>query len=498
MSQAQQIVVEPSAAVVQGAGLLRADHRMFPYDVRLRRELTHRRLAVSLVRRLLRVLSLHLLDGMLLAGVVLMLSGPWGVAPDARPLTPAIVTTFLVSLNALSAYRPGDARRDRGRLAWGTVLALLILAGLVVFPPHVPLSYSSLAALGGAGFVALALGRKAADLVVRQAYVHGIGLRRAVVLGSLDEAGKALQELRDDQNIDQYVVGHLAPDDRPDPAALGAVADLPRILEGMDIQEVLVATSLPAGQMRSVAACCFERGIALFIVPAVAGSHECWTEPLRVGSCSLLRLHPARFELPALLVKRAVDLGLALLALVAAAPLIALIAAAIRLDSPGPVFFRQQRIGLGGKPFRMWKFRSMAVDAERRERELAHLNIYGNRGTFKLKDDPRITRVGRLLRRTSMDELPQLLNVLTGDMSLVGPRPALLGDIDRYEPHHFERLMVVPGMTGPWQVSGRNLITDFETIVRMERDYIRGWSLLLDIKILFRTIGVVIRGEGAY
>jgi lipopolysaccharide/colanic/teichoic acid biosynthesis glycosyltransferase len=161
------------------------------------------------------------------------------------------------------------------------------------------------------------------------------------------------------------------------------------------------------------------------------------------------------------------------------------------------VFVLQQRVGLGGRRFTMWKFRSMTVDAEARELELAHLNIYGN-GTFKLRDDPRVTRVGKFLRRTSLDELPQLFNVLMGDMSIVGPRPALVNDINRYEPHHFERLSVVPGITGPWQVNGRNLITDFETIVKMERDYISSWSLVLDAKIMLRTIGVVVRGDGAY
>ena len=145
----------------------------------------------------------------------------------------------------------------------------------------------------------------------------------------------------------------------------------------------------------------------------------------------------------------------------------------------------------------MWKFRSMYQDAEARELELAHLNIYQG-GTFKIPNDPRVTRVGRLLRRTSLDELPQLFNVLLGNMSMVGPRPALVGDIDRYEPHHFERLTVIPGITGPWQVNGRNLITDFDEIVRMERAYITGWSLWLDAKILLRTLRVVVSGEGAF
>jgi lipopolysaccharide/colanic/teichoic acid biosynthesis glycosyltransferase len=181
-----------------------------------------------------------------------------------------------------------------------------------------------------------------------------------------------------------------------------------------------------------------------------------------------------------------------------AAPLALLIAVAVRLDSRGPVFFKQRRIGVGGRPFTMWKFRSMRANADSALAELAHLNEHGAAPIFKLRRDPRVTRVGRVLRRTSLDELPQLLNVLRGEMSLVGPRPPLPSEVARYAPHHHDRLSVVPGLTGPWQVNGRNLITDFEQVVRMERDYIMSWSLLSDLRILVRTVGVVARGTGAF
>jgi exopolysaccharide biosynthesis polyprenyl glycosylphosphotransferase len=472
--------------------------RFPPYDVRLRREITHRRLAISLVRRCMRVVSLHVLDGGLLAGVVVLLTRMDGGGAVVLPYTPAIVAIFLLSLNALSAYDPGDARRDRKRLLSGVSLGLLILACLVAFPPRLPLDYPFLSWLGAMGFVALAIGRKAADLAVRQAYARGIGLRRAVIVGTLDEAGRTLLGLRDDRNVDQYVVGHVAPGDLADPAALGTLDELPGIVDEQDVQEVLVASALTPAEMDHVTATCFDRGIALFVVPSVVGNSQYFAEPAHVGGCAVLRLHPARLELPSLLIKRVVDVLIASVAGVVLLPLIALIAAAIKLDSPGPVFFKQRRVGLGGRFFVMWKFRSMAADAEEREKDLAHLNIYAENGTFKVRDDPRITRMGRVLRRTSLDELPQLLNVLRGEMSIVGPRPALIGDIDRYQPHHFERLTVVPGMTGPWQVGGRNLVTDFEQILQMERAYIRGWSLFLDLKIMLKTVGVVIRGEGAY
>lgn len=490
--------VEPRSGptATAGWGALPVGAQLLPYDVRLQRELTHRRLAVSMVRRLSRVLSLHMADGMLVAGLAALLALSSPAYRAAEPYIPIIVATILLSLNAMGAYRSGDARRDPGRILSGVLMAVLLLGCLVIFPPYLPLAWEVLLALGGATFVALAMSRTFVDRLVRQAYLRGIGLRRAVVLGSAEETWDALRELRDKHNVDQCVVGHLTPT-AGDPTALGTTDELERVLGALDVQEVIVATHLASESLERVAELCFERGIALYMIPSL-GRLSCRAEPTHLGGCAVLRLYPARLKLPGLIVKRGLDVVLAALTLVLISPLIALIAVAIKLDSPGPVFFLQQRVGLGGRLFTMWKFRSMTADAEQRERELVHLNIYGERGAFKVPNDPRITRVGRFLRRTSLDELPQLINILRGEMSLVGPRPSPIGDLARYAPHHFERLSVVPGLTGPWQVSGRNLITDFETILTMERAYIRDWSLLTDAKILLRTVKVVLTGEGAY
>lgn len=490
MGRTRQELREADRAGVASTGL-------FPYDVRIRRELAHRRLVVSMTRRLLRVLSLHLLDGVLLIGVILLLTGTARYL-DLRAFTPALVAIFLLSLNALSAYDPGDARRDRGRLLMGVVLSVLILICFVIFEPQVPLEADFLALVGIAAFVALAAGRALADAVVRQAYVHGIGLRRAVIVGNLDEASSTLQQLRDHRNIDQYVVGHLTVGDEPDPTAMGSLAQLTEVLDEFDVQEVIVAATLPRETMRLVTESCFERGTVPYVFPSVLGTVDCRVEPQQVGACHLLHLYPARLKVPSLLVKRLFDLLGATAILIVATPLMVTIALAIRTSSRGPVFFRQVRVGLGGRVFTIWKFRSMHLGSDRRKAELAGQNAYEGRRLFKMQHDPRITRVGRLLRRSSMDELPQLFNVLIGDMSLVGPRPPLPTEVEHYEPHHFSRLTVVPGITGPWQVGGRNLITDFEKVVKMEGDYIAGWSLWVDVKILLRTVGVVVRGEGAY
>jgi lipopolysaccharide/colanic/teichoic acid biosynthesis glycosyltransferase len=210
------------------------------------------------------------------------------------------------------------------------------------------------------------------------------------------------------------------------------------------------------------------------------------------------QLHPRRLEMPSLVVKRGTDLLLAGIGFAVALPLMALIATGIKLESRGPIFFRQRRTGLGGRDFMMWKFRTMRHDAESRRDEIAHLNTYGDGRLFKMERDPRVTRVGRLLRRFSLDELPQIFNILVGDMSLVGPRPPLPREVSSYEPRHMIRLSVVPGLTGPWQVNGRNLITDFEEVVRLEREYIETWSLRSDLEIILRTFFVVLSGKGAY
>jgi exopolysaccharide biosynthesis polyprenyl glycosylphosphotransferase len=182
--------------------------------------------------------------------------------------------------------------------------------------------------------------------------------------------------------------------------------------------------------------------------------------------------------------------------LVLLAPLLAIIAFAIKIDSMGPVFYRQERVGKDGRRFNMLKFRSMCEDAELRLGTLKQHNE-ATGPLFKMRCDPRVTRVGRILRRWSLDELPQLLNVLRGEMSLVGPRPPLPAEVEQYEDWELGRLRAVPGLTGLWQVSGRSEVP-FHDMVRLDLHYIRNWSLALDLEILLRTIPAVLSNRGAY
>lgn len=497
-------VMRSTAGLSPGMGGVEVDrqeiiwrNRAVPRDVRLRREITHRQLFVARLRRVLRFLSLHVIDGAIVATVALIAAAFVIPPPDPGAFVALAVAIHLLSLNAVASYKAGDERRDFLKLGMGVVLANTTLATLALLPAGTGIDPLLFVAVAATTWSALGTGRALVDGIAAWARGRGIGLRRALLVGSPDSAERVIAELRDGRNAGHHIVGHVSPEQGGDPAAIGTIDRLAEVIETEGIREVIVSSTLAATAMSDVVASCFESGTALFVVasPSVEGEYR--AEPRRVGQCALLRLHPARLEVPGLLVKRVFDVCASAGVLLLCAPLMAAIAIAIRLDSKGPVFYRAPRVGLGGQLFSMWKFRSMTRDAEKRESELAHLNIYAN-GTFKIANDPRVTRVGGWLRRTSLDELPQLFNVLIGEMSLVGPRPALPGDLDRYQPHHFERLTVIPGITGPWQVGGRNLVTDFETVIGMERQYIRCWSFWLDMKILARTPGVVWRGEGAY
>ncbi|MBD2567399.1 sugar transferase [Anabaena lutea] len=196
--------------------------------------------------------------------------------------------------------------------------------------------------------------------------------------------------------------------------------------------------------------------------------------------------------------KRIFDFCFAAVFLILTFPLYISIAIAIKLDSPGSIFYRQTRIGLHGKKFQVWKFRTMRPDADKLQKELEALNEVKDGIIFKIKDDPRVTRIGKFLRRYSLDELPQIFNVVLGEMSLVGPRPLPTRDVDKFSERHFIRQEVLPGITGMWQVSGRSDILDFDQVMKLDLRYIENWSLWLDFQILVKTVQVVLNKEGAY
>ncbi|MEL6222349.1 MAG: sugar transferase [Cyanobacteria bacterium J06627_8] len=238
-------------------------------------------------------------------------------------------------------------------------------------------------------------------------------------------------------------------------------------------------------------------GIKLHILPAEMNVSVRGFELFKPGRFPGITFAPPLITGSDFWVKRTFDFCAALVLLTLLSPVLGLIALLIKLDSPGPVFFKQTRMGLKNQEFKAWKFRTMVANAEQLQKQLEAKNETDG-VLFKMKADPRITRVGGFLRQYSLDELPQLFNVLFGEMSLVGPRPLPMRDIERFSSHHFVRHEVLPGITGLWQVSGRSDIVDFEDVVKLDVRYIENWSLWLDLNILFQTVRVVLQKTGAY
>ena len=214
-----------------------------------------------------------------------------------------------------------------------------------------------------------------------------------------------------------------------------------------------------------------------------------------LGSIPVITFANRIYSWKSLFVKRCIDIVGAIVGLVFMTIAMIFVAPAIKIESKGPLFFKQKRVGKNGRYFYIYKFRSMYIDAEERKKELMAQNEM-NGLMFKMKDDPRITKVGKFIRKTSIDELPQFINVLKGDMSLVGTRPPTVGEFKQYKGHHKRRLSMKPGITGMWQAYGRNSVMDFDEVVKMDLEYIDNWSILLDIKILFKTVATVFTNHG--
>jgi exopolysaccharide biosynthesis polyprenyl glycosylphosphotransferase len=295
------------------------------------------------------------------------------------------------------------------------------------------------------------------------------------------------------------------------PKSAGHLLDVVPLLAGdtdartlvgqLDIDRVMLAPALTESRRRVDLVCeLSELGVHVDLIPSWSNAVGARLDLHEMEGMPLLTLPRPRLGRYSLRLKRAMDLAFGIAALIVLSPVLLACALAIKLESPGPVFFRQRRIGKGDRPFDVYKFRSMWADADTRKDEVAQLNFHGGAteiGMFKVRDDPRITRVGQILRRYSLDELPQLFNIVRGQMSLVGPRPLIENEDRQIEGRLRRRLDLTPGLTGVWQVHGRSDIP-FEEMVNLDYLYVTNWSLWGDVKLLIRTLPVVTRGRGAY
>jgi exopolysaccharide biosynthesis polyprenyl glycosylphosphotransferase len=277
--------------------------------------------------------------------------------------------------------------------------------------------------------------------------------------------------------------------------------DAGTLIRQLDIDRVMLAPALSESQRRVELVCeLSELGVHVDLIPSWSEAVGARLDLHEMEGMPLLTLPRPRLGRYSLRLKRTVDLAFGIVAFVVLSPVMLACAVAIKLDSRGPVLFRQRRVGKSDQPFEVYKFRSMTVDADARKDEVAQLNYHGgsnDNGMFKIREDPRVTRVGRILRRYSLDELPQLFNILRGQMSLVGPRPLIENEDRQIEGRLRRRLDLTPGLTGLWQAHGRSEIP-FEEMVNLDYLYVTNWSLWGDIKLLMRTVSVVTRGRGAY
>jgi exopolysaccharide biosynthesis polyprenyl glycosylphosphotransferase len=351
--------------------------------------------------------------------------------------------------------------------------------------------------------VVLTLGRGVFRAAQNVCYRYGLGVRRLLVVGGSDVGKMIMQRVVSRRDLGYDLVGfveHQAAAPLQDFGrfrAVGRVADIPDLIERRSVDEIILA--LPASsheQVWPVLTLCEGHGVGIKLVPDLFEMSLSRVEVDDIAGIPLLDVREKPARRVARAAKRLLDLALASVLTLVTLPILTILALLVRLESRGPALLRQERVGMGGRTFTCLKLRTMYDGSEDAQAALEHLNeVRGH--IFKIRDDPRCTRMGRWMRRWSLDELPQIWNVLLGDMSMVGPRPPLPAEVAKYDAYQMRRLEVKPGMTGIWQVSGRSDLP-FDEMVVMDIYYVDNWSLSLDIRILVRTVIAVLGRHGAY
>jgi exopolysaccharide biosynthesis polyprenyl glycosylphosphotransferase len=459
------------------------------------------------MRRVARVVTLLVLD---LAGVFLSIltalllkdaAHGHGSAQSAFQLTrnifafAALVTVLLFARSNMYSdrgERPGFARI----LATLFQVAVVSLLFAVISGAHYFTSYYLF--YGSFFFALLYVGTfRHGYEVVSGMLLRAAGYRRrALLVGSRENVEAVGRALGAGPHPAVEVVGDVTLPARPERPGQ-ALESIAIALDAHRVDEVIVADAkFPEEELLELVDTAHERGVRVRIAPSTMEVLVHRAEFVPGQSVPLFELRPPVFEGVDFALKRSFDLVFATLGLIVLSPLLAVIAVAVKVNSRGPVLYSSMRPGMGGVPFACLKFRTMIAGAERHQRELETHNEASG-ALFKMRADPRLTGVGRALRRFSLDELPQLINVIRGDMSLVGPRPLPQRDFDRLEEWHKKRYMVMPGMTGLWQVSGRAEL-DFDDLVRLDFLYLERWSVFLDLTILVKTLPAVIWGRGAF
>ena len=423
------------------------------------------------------------------------------------PISIGLTVLFLIIYKLNGVYdQPRGASwfSEVYRIVAGTAIGI-ILAVFVIVIFFRPFLYSRLVFFyaGVLISVLLVMSRLVQRMVRDRLRRKGLGVDRVLVIGGGEVGRAVMRNTVAEETLGYHVVGFV--DDDPEKGAtdigrfkaLGETANLPRLVKELAVDDVII--TLPWMYHRkivSIIAQCEREKVRVRIVPDIFQMTLSRLHIEDLAGIPMIGIQERSIKGGHLVLKRATDIVLSSLLLLLLCPIFLLIAVAIKLDSPGPVILRQIRVGKGEQLFTCFKFRSMRDRADEEKSQLLDRNE-ANGAWFKMRNDPRVTKVGRILRRTSMDELPQFVNVLMGHMSIVGPRPAIPTEVQRYQPWHRRRLEVAPGLTGLWQVSGRSNLT-FDEAVLLDLYYIENWSLLLDMQLMLRTVPKVVSGEGAY
>ena len=424
--------------------------------------------------------------------------------PSAVGLTVLSLATFWLS----GVYRPRHGASwldEMYRLLNGVTTSIAVLVFVTFFAR--PLVYSRLLFFYAWVFELALLGtaRLIRRVVEARLRARGLNVVHVLILGAGEVGRTVMRQIIARPDLGYRLVGYLD-DDVPEsgnghassrPRLLGRLENVETVLEAERVDEAII--TLPWAQRNRILGlvrACDQRGVEARVVPDLFQLSLSRVDVDDLGGIPLIGIKEATLSRSGRLAKRLLDLTVSGIGLILTFPLILMLALLIRLDSPGTVIFRQTRVGMKGRPFEILKFRSMYDGAEREQEELKGLNEASG-PLFKIRYDPRATRLGRFLRRTSLDELPQFINVLKGEMSLVGPRPALPHEVEKYQAWQLQRLEVAPGVTGLWQISGRSDLS-FEEMCLLDIYYTENWSLGMDLSILLRTVPYVLFGRGAY
>ena len=421
-------------------------------------------------------------------------------------ILPLVLAIWSFFLSYFGAYRsPRESSLFDYAWAVGRVVAvgLVVLLTLLFLVKIKYVSRAIVVMFAGLDFLGLFLVRLWVVWHFRRSLRNGDTHLQVLIIGTGSRASRLSKVLRGNTEWGLHILGHLDPDEAlvgesiDDAKVLGTVGAISSVLKNHVIDEVILAIPRAMiADVEQIAYACEEEGVRFSVMADVFDVRFARMELVEFGGLPLLTLYPVARDEWRELMKRFMDLAISLVFFPALLLITAGIAIAIKIDSTGPVFYIQQRVGLNKRRFPMFKFRTMFMGSDRRMKEFEHLNEAAG-PIFKITNDPRITGVGKFLRRTSLDELPQLFNVIRGEMSLVGPRPMSLRDVDLFDKGiQRKRFSVKPGITCLWQVSGRSLLP-FSKWLELDLYYITNWSLGLDFKILLKTIPAVLRGTGA-